>query len=160
MKKPASLRAAIEAAIPELKNDPSRLALWIEDGAVQMRQTASHGFGFKYPLSVLLREVATEPALIAHAINRWLRVNQPDLLAGGAGDSYGFEADILDNGLTDIVFTIQLCEAVDIRQEDDGSWTGEYEAEPDPLFPDDLPTPPATSAAPLTGHTVEDIVGL
>lgn len=139
MQKPARLRAALSAALPELKRSPDRLTIWIEDGAVRARQTASHGFAFAYPLSVLLREMNTDIAIIAHAIVRWLRVEQPDLLAGGNGDSFGFETDILDNGTADILFTLQLVENVAIEAQEDGSWSIDYLPEPDPLFDDDLP---------------------
>jgi hypothetical protein len=136
MKKPESLRIALTAALSELRGDPSRLAIWIEDGAVRSRQTGKHGFSFKYPLSVLLREVKTDIAIVTHAINRWLDANQPDQLAGGAGDSYKFETDILDNNLADILFTIDLCEHVGVMPQPDGSWSIEYLAEPNPLFTD------------------------
>ena len=80
MQKPASLRTALTAALQEIKASPDRLSIWVEDGAVRMRQTEGHGFAFEYPLSVLLREVSTDIAIATHAINRWLRRNQPDRL--------------------------------------------------------------------------------
>lgn len=158
MHKPASLRAALTAAIPELRNEPDRLAIWVEDGKVRARQTEAHGFAFEYPLSVLLKEVATDIAIIAHAIVRWLRVAQPDLLAAGGGDSFGFETDILDNGTADIVFTLQLTEAVAITPNEDGSWGIDYLAEPDPLFDDQLPLTGLDLAPPLAGASSDSIV--
>ena len=82
-------------------------------------------------------------------MNRWLRVNQPDRLAAGQGDSYKFEADILDNATADISFTIQLTENVKIAGHDDGSWSIDYLAEPDPLFDDAAPI--ADTTPPLAG---------
>lgn len=158
MQKPVSLRAALTAAIPELRNEPDRLAIWVEDGQVRARQTAGHGFAFEYPLSVLLKEVATDIAIIAHAIVRWLRVAQPDLLAAGAGNSFGFETDILDNGTADIVFTLQLTEAVAIAANEDGSWAIDYLPEPDPLFDDQLTFAGMPAAPPLAGATSDSIV--
>lgn len=155
MKKPASLRDALTAAIPELPRSPDRLVIWVEDGAVRSRQTDDHSFAFAYPLSVLLREVATDIAIVAHAINRWLRVNQPDLVAGGAGDSYKFETDILDNGTADILFTLDLVELAKVEANPDGSWSIAYQDEPDPLFPDRAPVAPNTDAPPLAGSTAD-----
>ncbi|XAP77899.1 phage tail protein [Citromicrobium bathyomarinum] len=151
MKKPTSLRTALTAALPEIRNDPDRLAIWIEDGAVRARHTETHSFAFQYPLSILLREVKTDIAIVTHAINRWLRRHQPDLLAGGAGDSYKFETDILDNGTADILFTVDLTESVSIAANDDGSWTVEYLIEPDPLFGDDAPVGTNEDTPPLAG---------
>lgn len=156
MQKPASLRAALTAALPELRDQPDRLVIWVEDGAVRARQTATHGFAFEYPLSVLLREVSTDIAIVALAINRWLRRHQPDLLAGGSGDSYKFETDVLDNRTADILFTIALCENVAVEPQPDGSWSVDYLVEPDPLFEDDQPLLPDIATPPLTA--VETIV--
>ena len=158
MEKPNRLRAALEAAFPRWKKDPSRLVIWIEDGAVRARQTETHGFAFQYPLSVLVTETKEDVALVAHAINRWLRVHQPDLLAGGNRESYSFETDILDNGRADILFTIPLCENVQGEEADGGGWTLNYLAEPDPLFADDAPLGDGSDGVRLSGHSVADIV--
>ncbi|MCM0001020.1 MAG: phage tail protein [Erythrobacter sp.] len=133
MNKAKSLRAALTAAIPELRNEPGRLKLWIENGAVRARGTASHGFAMQYPLSVLIEEASTDIAIIALAITRWLRVNQPDLLAPN-GDSFQFESDILDLTTADILFTINLTENIAVAPQQDGSWQVTYLDEPDPLF--------------------------
>lgn len=135
MNKPKSLRAALQAALPELRNEPGRLKLWIENGAVRARGTASHGFALQYPLSVLIEEANTDIAIIALAITRWLRVNQPDLLSPN-GDSFQFESDILDLNTADILFTINLTENVSVEPQQDGSWTVTYLTEPDPMFDD------------------------
>lgn len=137
MNKPKSLRDAIMAALPELRNEPGRLKLWVENGAVRARSTATYGFALQYPLSVLIEEAKTDIAIIALAITRWLRVNQPDLLAPN-GDSFQFETDILDLKTADILFTINLTENIAVTPNQDGSWAVKYLAEPDPLFTDGL----------------------
>lgn len=135
MRKPKSLRNALEAALPELRNEPERLKLWIENGAVRARGTTSHGFALQYPLSVLIEEAKTDIAIIALAITRWLRVNQPDLLSPN-GYSFQFESDILDLTTADILFTIPLTENIAVEPQADGSWAVTYLTEPDPLFDD------------------------
>jgi len=132
-----SLRAALIAAIPELRNEPSRLKLWIENGAVRARGTANHGFALQYPLSVLIEEAKTDIAIIALAITRWLRINQPDLLSP-SGDSFRFESDILDVTSADILFTIDLTENIAVAPRPDGSWQVTYLDEPNPMFEDPL----------------------
>ncbi len=136
MSKAKSLRTALTAAIPELRNEPGRLKLWIENGAVRARGTASHGFALQYPLSVLIEEAKTDIAIIALAITRWLRVNQPDLLSPN-GDSFQFESDILDLTTADILFTINLTENIAVEPQSDGSWQVTYLEEPDALFEDE-----------------------
>jgi len=135
MSKAKSLRNALTAAIPELRNEPARLKLWIENGAVRARGTASHGFALQYPLSVLIEEAKTDIAIIALAITRWLRVNQPNLLAPN-GDSFQFESDILDLTTADILFTINLTENIAVEPLQGGGWSVTYLDEPDPLFDD------------------------
>ena len=137
MSKAKSLRAALTAAIPELRNEPSRLKLWIENGAVRARGTASHGFAMQYPLSVLIEEANTDIAIIALAITRWLRIHQPDLLAPN-GDSFQFESDILDVTTADILITINITENIAVAPQPDGSWSVTYLEERDPLFDDGL----------------------
>lgn len=151
MRKPASLRSALTAALPEVRNEPDRLMLWVEDGAVRARQTGSLGFAFAYPLSVLLREVTTDIAVIALAVVRWLQVEQPDLLAAGPGNSFTFESDILDNGSADVLLRIQLVEAVAVDPRDDGGFDVTYCAEPDPLLADPLPAAGLDTAPPFAG---------
>ena len=158
MKKPTELRKALTAALPELKRNPDRLVIWVEDGAIRARQTEDASFSFEYPLSVLLREIQTDIAVIVHAINRWLRVNQPDLLAAGNRDSFKFETDILDNGTADIVFTLDLVEAVKVAEDPAGGWSLDYVAEPDPLFDDETALAAAGGTPPLAGATSEAIV--
>lgn len=135
-KKPDSLRKALEAALPELRKEPDRLRIWIEDGAVRHRQTEDLGFSFEYPLSVLLTEMKTDIAIIVLPIIRWLRVHQPDLVAADKARSFAFETDILDAETADILFTIDLVERVKVAQNEDGSWQLDYLEEPDPLFED------------------------
>ncbi len=155
MKKPASLRQALTAALEELRKEPTRLALWVEDGAVRSRSTGNLSFAFEYPLSVLLTDLKTDIALVTLAIVRWLQVNQPNLLAGGAGDSFTFETDILDNEKADLVFTLNLTEQVKVTAKEGGGYDLEYLAEPSPLFASDAGFED-TAAPPL--QSVETIV--
>ncbi len=136
MKKIETLRAALAEAIPELRREPDRLRIWIEDGAASSRQSETLGFGFAYRASLLIVETKTDLALIALPIFRWLRINQPDLLAPGA-EGFSFDADILDNESWDVLIQLQLRENVTVVPREDGGWSLDYLAEPDPLFSDD-----------------------
>lgn len=162
MQKPASLRAALEARIEGLRSNPDRMAIWVEDGRVRARSTGDLSFLFEYPLSILLRDVATDLAIVSLAIIRWLGVNQPDLLAAGQGDSFTFEADILDNKKADILITLQLTEQVRVTPIDTGPDAGgfdvDYIAEPDPLFEDDGEVADGAGSPPIAGHSVDTIV--
>lgn len=138
MQKIETLRAALTESLPELKNEPDRLRMWVEDGAGSSRQTASLSFGFSYRLNVLLVEMSTDIALIALPIFRWLRVNQPDLLAPGK-EGFSFDADVLDNRTCDIVIQLSLTENVQVAPIEAGGWSLDYLPEPDPMFEDGDP---------------------
>lgn len=137
MRKARSLRASIIEALPEFTGEPDRLRIWVEDGAGRSTLSAALGFGFSYRLNVLLVEARTDIALLALAVFRWLRVNQPDLMRPGA-DGFTFETDILDNDTADILLQLSLTENVSVAPRDEGGWTLDYLDEPDPLFEDEL----------------------
>lgn len=154
MKKPETLRQAIQAAVSEFASEPDRLRLWVEEGSVRCFGSGSLSFGMEYRLSLLLVEATTDIALIVLPIVRWLQVNQPDLLAPNT-DGFAFEADILDNNACDLLFRITLRENVDAAPQADGSTALSYLAEPDPLFEDFGAPSDLDPAPPLTGHNIE-----
>lgn len=131
MQKITSLRRALEQAIPALRKDPQALAVWVENGNAQCRQTTSESFGFAYTLNVLLKETDVDLALISLAIFRWLRTNQPDLLSPQA-DGFTFEVDILDAKSWDVAISLALREQVSVTPRDDGDHDLTYLPEPDP----------------------------
>lgn len=154
MKKPETLRAAIQQAVSEFASEPDRLRLWVEEGSVRCFGTGSLSFGMEYRLNILLVEASTDIALIVLPIVRWLQVNQPDLLAPNT-DGFAFEADILDNGSCDLLFRMNLMENVKTEPQEDGSVRLDYLAEPDPLF-EDFSAPGDLDPIPLlTGHDTE-----
>lgn len=137
MRKIETLRQAIAEALPELQGDPARLRIWIERGAARSVQTDDLGFGFSYRLNLLVTELASDIGLLALAIFRWLRVNQPDLLAPGR-DGFAFDVDILDNRTADVLVQLDIRENVAVTAAEDGAFALEYLDEPDPLFLDAL----------------------
>lgn len=154
MKKPETLRKAIEGAVSEFASEPDRLRLWVEEGSVRCFGTGSLSFGMEYRLNILLVEAATDIALIVLPIVRWLQANQPDLLTPNT-DGFDFEADILDNDACDLLFRIALRENVVATPQEDGSTALDYLKEPDPLF-EDFSAPGDLEDIPLlTGHTSE-----
>lgn len=142
-----SLRKAIATALPELERSPENLRIWIEQGAGRCQGTATDAFGFSFQANVLIVEMASEIAVLAHAIFRWLRVNQPDLLTPGR-EGFSFDADILNNGSADVLLQLQLTQNVTVAPKEGGGFALAYLPEADPLFTDDqaadgiLPAPP------------------
>ncbi|MXO73565.1 phage tail protein [Alteraurantiacibacter buctensis] len=155
MRKAEDLRAAIAEALPEFRGQPDRLRIWVEDGAGRSTQSNSLSFGFAYRLNVLLEETRSDIALLALAVFRWLRINQPDLLRPGA-DGFRFEVDVLDNSTSDILLQLDLKENVSVAPIDGGGWTLDYLAEPDPLWDDFLGAGDVDPIPDLTGHLIDE----
>ena len=58
MLKPASLRAALECALPELAANPDRLILYIDEGRIHSRYGDSLSFEYRYRLNLVLLDYA------------------------------------------------------------------------------------------------------
>lgn len=137
MQKPDSLRAAIQAVLPELARDPGRLKMWIDKGRIRAPMTPNRDFAWAYTLNLMLEDFTSHPDLVFLAINDWLRVNQSDLLAAGA-PGYTFEIDIIDTSAVDLIVMLELSEGVRLTPRDGGGWNLEHPGEP-VLFPDAEP---------------------
>ena len=143
MKKPALLRAALVALMPEFARDADRLAMWIEKGQVRSRLAGygeSHGFAWEYQLTVLLKEFAGDPAVPFFAVTEWLRTQQPDALAPGKQNGFAFEADILDDKTFDVQIVLNLDECVAAQDQGQGRWHLSPIDQPVPIDPDGEPT--------------------
>lgn len=139
MNKPESLRAHLLAAIPELKRNPDRLLVFIDNGS--MRSTAAPGLSFEYSytLNLILTDFAGHPDAVAIPLFAWVLVNQRELMENleRGRDAIKFEADILDNSKVDLSITLPLTERVIVKQQADGTLHIDHPPEPqlDEFFP-------------------------
>ena len=150
MNKLHSLRAAIAEALPELKRSPENLRLWISRGSGRCQGTASDAFGLGYEANVLVVEMHNDFTVLAHAIFRWLRINQPDLVVP-PNEGFTFDVDPLDNGTADVLLQIRLTQNVTVSAKEDGGFDMQYLAEPTPLFTDVLGFEGIAPVPPLAG---------
>lgn len=135
MKKPALLRTAITALLPELARNPDKLAMWVETGRVRATGNAQRGFAWEYNLTVVVEDYTKPAETLFFIVVDWLRTQQPDLLAANA-DGFAFEADVIDDKATDIKITLPLREVVTATPADGGGW--QLTVQPEPvLFPDE-----------------------
>ncbi|MDH0099932.1 phage tail protein [Stutzerimonas stutzeri] len=139
MNKPESLRAHLLAAIPELKRNPDRLLVFIDNGS--LRSTAAPGLSFEYSytLNLILTDFAGHPDAVAIPLLAWVLVNQRELMENQerGRDAIKFEADILDNSKVDLSITLPLTERVIVKRMDDGTLQVDHPPEPqlDEFFP-------------------------
>lgn len=141
MKKPALLRAAIAALMPELARDPDRLAMWVERGQVRAPGNRQHGFSWEYELILYAENFTRDPAMLFFIVVEWLRTQQPDLLAANA-QGFPFEVDVIDDKTADIKITLPLREVITASDQGAGQWELTVCDEQTSLFPDDEPLCP------------------
>ena len=154
MQKIDSLRDAILKALPELRRDRDRIKIWVERGSAKATQTPDQSFAFGFQLNVLIVEMRSDIAVLAHAVFHWLRANQPELIVPGA-QGFTFDADYLDNRCADVELQLQLDQAVKVTKNAEGKFDLDYRAEPDPLFDDALAIV-GDDAVTLTGFEADE----
>ncbi|WP_153075784.1 phage tail protein [Paraburkholderia bonniea] len=125
MKKPASLRAALVAALPALETDPDRLAVFIDKGVTMATGTRTPSFEYRYVLNVLMLDFAGNPDEVMIVLIGWARANQPDLVTNDALRDIGitFEIDILNHETVDLSIKLHLTESVVVSTSASGERT-------------------------------------
>jgi hypothetical protein len=134
MNKPESLRTHLLATIGELKHNPDRLLIFIDNGKVRCTAAASLSFEYSFDLQVILTDFAGHPNSVMLPVLGWLKVNQADLLENlnKSAEGIQFEADILDNSKVDLSLTLPLTERVIVSKDADGYTTIRHPGEPQP----------------------------
>ncbi len=133
MKKPASLRAALAAALPALAENPDTLIVFVADGRLRARHTSgSLSYTFLYELEVLIKDFAGEPGEVFAHLQTWLRVNQQELLSnpGKQADGIKFEIEYITHETLDILITLALTEDVIVTADEAGQIAVSYRPEP------------------------------
>lgn len=139
MNKPESLRAHLVAAIPELKRNPDRLLVFVDNGSMRSTTAPGLSFEYSYTLNLILTDFAGHPDAIAIPLFAWIMTNQRELMENleRGRDAIKFEADILDNSKVDLSITLPLTERVIVKRQADGTLQVSHPAEPavdDELF--------------------------
>ena len=132
MNKPESLRTHLLATIGELKHNPDRLLIFIDNGKIRCTAAASLSFEYSFDLQIILTDFAGHPDSVMLPVLGWLKVNQADLLENlnKSAEGIQFEADILDNSKVNLSVTLSLTERVIVGMNADGMTTIHHPGEP------------------------------
>jgi hypothetical protein len=133
MLKPASLRAALEAALPDLAANPDRLILYIDSGRIHSRYGETLSFEYRYRLNLVLIDYAHHASAAIVPLLGWLRVHQPEVALNPdlADEVLTFEAEILNHSSMDFAIRLQLSERVLVSADPDtGALIARHVAEP------------------------------
>lgn len=132
MNKPDSLRTHLLSTIAELKHNPDRLLMLIDNGKVRCTAATSLSFEYSFDLQIILTDYAGHPDSIMLPLLGWLSVHQSELLENlnKSADGIQFEADILDNSKVDMSLTLPLTERVVIGKDNEGNISIRHTGEP------------------------------
>ncbi|GJH39065.1 phage tail protein [Paraburkholderia hospita] len=114
MDKANSVRAALNAAMPDLVTNPEKLKIFADAGKIVASMAATDSFDYQYTLNVILLDFTGDPDFVFLALVKWMRVNQPDmLLAVDRRDTaLTYEADFNDDTSVDLSIKLALTESV------------------------------------------------
>jgi len=132
MNKPESLREHLEAAVPQLRHNPDRLLIFIDQGKVRCTAAAGLSFEYNYKLQIILTDFAGHPDAVMLPLLAWVRTHQSELLANldKSAEGIRFEADILDKSKVDMSITLPLTERVIVKRQDNGIYSLTHAGEP------------------------------
>lgn len=134
MKKPASLRAALVAALPQLATDPDNLLVFIDAGSLHASYAPGLSYEYAYTLNLILTDYAGDPDAVMVPLLMWVRINQAELMdnADQRQSGISFEADILDNASCDLSIKLALTERVIVKDTGGGVLSITHADEPQP----------------------------
>lgn len=115
MNKPASCRAAIEAALPYLRKEPDRLVMFIEGGKIAS-SLGGTGFEYRYTLTIGLLDFNQHPDTVMIPLLQWLKSHAPAVMQNPdtAKEAITFEAEILNHNTYDLRLQLKLSERVKV----------------------------------------------
>ena len=132
MKKPNALRAHLIAAVPQLRHNPDKLLVFVDEGAT--RCTAAQGLSleYSYKLNLILTDFPGSPDAVFIPLLAWLRENQHELLANHDNNTQGiqFEVDVIDKSKVDLAITLPLTERAIVSKGAGGVLSVYYPPEP------------------------------
>lgn len=139
MNKPESLRAHLLASVAELKHNPDRLLVFIDNGTIRSTAAPGLSFEYSYTLNLILTDFAGHPDAVAIPLLAWVMANQREIIENleVGKDAIAFEADILDNSKVDLSIKLPLTERVIVKQIDATTLQVDHPEEPqlDPFLP-------------------------
>lgn len=139
MRKPADLRQAITASVPDLKRNPDKLHLFVEEGRVVATGAKTISFEYQYTLTLVVTDFADSADAFMVPVLAWLRENQPELFNNPdkRPDGFKFETDILSHDCVDLMMRLPLTERVIVKVVE-----GRYDVThaPEPIDPHDDPS--------------------
>jgi hypothetical protein len=134
MNKAVSVRRAIADAVPELRDDPDKLLVFIDAGKVIATTEPALSFEYRYTLNAIITDFAGDADAVFVALIAWVKRNQSDLFANADErmNAIAFEVDHLTQTTCDLSIKLNLTESVVVGTDAAGAQTITHVDEPVP----------------------------
>jgi len=141
MYKPDSLKQHLTNAIADLRQNPDKMHIFIDEGSALGTGTASLSFRYEYALNVIITDFVAPLDALFVPIIAWLKVNQAEIFMNEElrKKAIRFEMDLNNHESRDISITLLLTEAVAIKALDAGRLDVTHVREPQLTPPYDDP---------------------
>lgn len=120
MYKPNNLRAHLTSFLPDLKQDPDKLLIFVDNGHIVSMGSESRSFEYRYQLNLILTDFTGDEDTLMVPLIDWLATHQPDLLNNPdrRTNAIRFEVDFNNHQSVDLSLEIDLSERVNVQQID------------------------------------------
>ncbi|SNS20267.1 P2 phage tail completion protein R (GpR) [Sphingomonas laterariae] len=135
MRKAESLKKLLLETVPGLRDNPERLALFIDNGTVAGGHGPSLSFEYRYVVNLVFEGFTGSTNHLVVPILAWIADNQPELLGRPGVEPFSFEAEILDQDSQDVSIRVALTEPAVVTPREDGGYAVSH---PNPGNPRDL----------------------
>ncbi|RMB26251.1 tail completion protein R (GpR) [Sphingomonas sp. PP-F2F-G114-C0414] len=153
MKKLDSLRTHLLASVPEIRNSPEKMEIFVDKGDVAVR-AGSLSFEYSYTASLWVQDFSASVDKLLVPVLAWIAANQPDLFEKGDRKPFTFQSDLLDAETCDITISINLTELVRVEQQAKGLKVTHL---PEPVMLDQFDGVPTGTK--LWAGLIEDVAG-
>ncbi|WP_411020931.1 phage tail protein, partial [Salmonella sp. ZJHZ21_0176] len=84
------------ANLPELKHDPERLLIFVDQGRIRATAAPGLSFEYSYTLNIILTDYTGSPDAVAVPLLAWVLVNQSELMTNHekSKEAIQFEVDV------------------------------------------------------------------
>ncbi|MFZ4219703.1 phage tail protein [Enterobacter ludwigii] len=127
------LRKHLNTHLKWVRSNPDNLETRIRKGNIVASGNPGDSFEYRYHVDVLAMDFPDDIDMLTLVIVMWARDHQPDLIFNPdkRAREISFDADILDNGNVDVLFSFPVSEAITVTQDGAGRTVFTPRDEPD-----------------------------
>ncbi|WP_432239903.1 phage tail protein [Herbaspirillum robiniae] len=122
MYKPQNLSDYLTKAVADLKQNPERLHVFLDEGGTRATATAGLSFEYDYVLNLILTDIGLDLDLVFVPLLAWMRVHQKDAFANpdNIKKAIRFEVDMNSAKSLDLSIKLALTERTIVKREEGG----------------------------------------